>query len=161
MSPIMHIMPRVYFKMIYNNEMPARWYHVNPSWKIDNFINIMKTRIIRDFGLEQFELVEAGQNTPSGTAEDGISLDRNESVSLKDKYGESLNVAFYIRPLHLIPMQHINTNINVECMVCFENKPLILYYTCSHAMCRECIDNCLRNSIYNCPMCRCSQINPR
>ena len=142
----------VYFKLVYSSRDPIR-YQVDPWWKIDDFINIMKTNIIRDFGIENFELVEAGQNIESGRLEEGVALDRHEPASLREKYGESLNVSFYIRPIYT--NQNVNTT---ECMICFENAQTINYYTCSHPMCMNCIHNCLQNSIRSCPACRCSQV---
>ena len=143
--------PLVYFKAIHSGI--RKQYYVDPRWSIDNFINIMKTRIIRDFNIEQFELVEAGENTVSGRLEDGIALNRYEQTLLREKYGENMNVAFYIRPINYT---RTNTSTINECVVCFEQLPSVYYYTCGHPMCLTCLAGCLQNDIRCCPMCRCT-----
>ena len=147
------IMRRVYFKMVYTEH--RRQYYVDPSWRIDDFINIMKTNIIRDFNIEQFEIVEAGQNTfTADRSEEGPALSRSETTLLRDKYGPNINVSFYIRPL----IQQVQVQVLDECTICYETGPIVEHYTCRHAMCRACIRDCLQHAIHSCPMCRCQII---
>jgi hypothetical protein len=165
--------PLVYFKAIHSGI--RRQYPVDSKWSIDNFINIMKTRIIRDFHIEQFELVEAGQNTVSGRLEDGIALNRGEQTPLREKYGENMNVAFYIRPINYTSLventrtrtrtrtetrteTRTNTSTISECVVCFEQLPSFCYYECGHPMCQTCLTGCLQNNIRCCPVCRCPTV---
>lgn len=135
--------PLVYFKVAYTGN--SKHYYVCPEWKMDDFFNIMKAHIIRDFAIEEFEIVEAGQNTPSGFAEEAPSLDRNDSKLLREKYGEHLDVSFYIRPILRVE----------ECIVCFEQTQNINYYDCRHPLCVTCLNGCLENNIHCCPGCRC------
>ena len=156
----------VYFKAIHSGI--RRQYPVDSKWSIDNFINIMKTRIIRDFHIEQFELIEAGQNTVSGRLEDGIALNRGEQTPLREKYGENMNVAFYIRPINYTSLventrtrteTRTNTSTISECVVCLEQLPSVYYYDCGHPMCPTCLAGCLQNDIRYCPACRCTTIS--
>jgi hypothetical protein len=155
-------MRSINFKLAYSQQ--TRSYYVDPRWKIEDFFNIMKSRIIRDFHIEQFDLVDAGQNTSSGRPEEGLKLNRYEPICLAAKYGENVNVSFYIRPVNdtmeneaVVPTTNTNRNAtNVsECIVCFEELPSIRYYICGHNMCTTCLNNCIYNNIRSCPMCRC------
>jgi hypothetical protein len=136
----------VYFKVV-NTERKIQ-YNVRPDWKVTDFINIMKTRIIRDFGIEEFELVEAGQNTHSGRAEEGLALNRSDTTCLREKYGDRMDVSFYIRPIREW----------MECVVCFEPSRAVNYYQCIHSLCSGCLIGCFENNIRYCPMCRCENV---
>ncbi len=154
------IMPTIYFKVVFTDN--TRSYQVDPNWSLDDFWNIMKSRLIRDFRIEdeEFELVEAGQNVNNGLAEQGIAFDKNEPVRLCEKYGRNVNVSFYIRPIildqqqQIIQQQIIQQQIVQECCICYEQMPLICPYQCIHMICSTCYAACRNNYINNCPMCR-------
>ena len=165
MSPLYRgrIMPSSYFKVVRASN--TRKYHLDPSWTISDFYNIMKSRIIRDFNIEHFVLVEAGQNLPVGIdSEDGIPLNKNDTTSLQDLYGDVSNVSFYIRPitqdvseqLFSETIRHIQSTPEVECVLCYENTPRRNQYGygCGHALCSRCLNGCRRNTIRCCPICR-------
>jgi hypothetical protein len=148
------IMPTIYFKVVFTDN--TRSYQVDPNWSLDDFWNITKSRIIRDFNIDQYELVEAGQNVNNGLAEQGIAFDKNEPVRLCEKYGRNVNVSFYIRPLnifHTFQQEEIVEELP-ECAVCYNNIQLICPYICNHIICSNCYASCLNNSFLICPMCR-------
>jgi len=88
----------IYFKVVYTSN--SKIYKINPLWSTIDFMNIMKTRIINDFGFTHFELVEAGQNVPLGQlSEEAPALILNH-LTLASKYGDDMRVAFYIRCIH-------------------------------------------------------------
>ena len=153
------IMPSIYFKLAYTAN--TRRYHVDRNWKLDDFWNIMKSRIIRDFEIEEFEIVEAGQNVHNGIAEQGIAFNKNEDIRLCEKYGPNVNVSFYIR--HISIGQEIRESANEtnqtridECVVCYEDISYnyINRYSCNHLICSSCYAECIRHSLNTCPMCR-------
>ena len=154
------IMPSISFKLAFN--VNTRRYQVDPNWKLDDFWNIMKSTLIRDFGIEQFELVEAGQNTD--ISENGVAFNKNENIRLCEKYGPSMNVSFYIRPIilhqqqiiqqQIIQQQMIQQQIIQECFVCYEQMPLISPYRCIHMICSICYNECRNHYVNTCPMCR-------
>ena len=152
--PLNWIMPSISFKLVFTANI--RSYHVDPSWCLDDFWNIMKLRLIRDFGIEdgQFELVEAGQNTD--ISENGIAFNKNENLRLCEKYGPTVNVSFYIRPVILDQQQQIiqQQQIVQECSICYEEVLLIHPYQCIHMICSTCYAACRNHSVNTCPMCR-------
>lgn len=116
----------VYFKKARTVE--TKFYKVNPQWTRENFMNIMKRRIPRDFnGIEKFELVATGQNLPQnadGTridAEDGASLVL-DNTKLCSIYGPDINVAFYIRliPLAVVVDVIVDTILVTTCDIYVE-----------------------------------------
>lgn len=145
-------MPSIRFKVVYTENTVN--YNVNPHWKLDDFFNIIKTKIIRDFNIEQFELVEAGQNTWNGRAEEADALDIRQNISLYEKYGANLKVSFYIRPIIDTRVNANIDNILEECVICYTSSQLQRFYGCIHPICTDCIISCNQNSIHRCSICR-------
>lgn len=105
-----------------------------------------------------------------------VSPDKNETIPLYEKYGDILNVSFYIRPLTTNTdtntnmsentfsetIRHIQTRLaphrgrETECVLCQEITPVRRQYGygCDHPLCLTCLNGCRRNSIRGCPICR-------
>ena len=84
-----------YFKLVFTTN--SQHYLINPLWTVTQFIEIMRPVICRDFNLENCEFVDTHQqNIPS---ENGAALIYQNNVTLASKYGDDLNVAFYIRSI--------------------------------------------------------------
>jgi len=154
--PRNRIMPSITFKIVYTDNV---WtYNVDPNWKLDDFWNIMKSRIIRDIRIENYELVEAGQNTD--ISENGIAFNKDENIRLCEKYGPNVNVSFYIRPIdiHIVETRRttITDRLETECVLCYQNihSRQNYGYGCNHPICQSCFRECRQHSIQSCPICR-------
>ena len=148
------IMPTITVKLVYTQRVHT--YQVDPNWLLSDFWNMMKTILIQDFEIEEFELVEAGQNTNNGIAEEGVAFNKNENIRLREKYGPTINVSFYIRPIRRESPQQSRLE---ECVICYENtihsNNCYRYrYRCNHPICSTCIRECNQHSIDCCPICR-------
>jgi len=146
------IIPTITVKLVYTQCVYT--YQVDPNWKLNDFWNILKSRLMRDFEIEEFELVEAGQNMSNGIAEEGLAFNKNENIRLREKYGPTINVSFYIRPIRRESPQQSRVE---ECIICYENTNNYsnrYRYRCNHPICSTCIRECNQHSIDCCPMCR-------
>ena len=146
----------IYFKVVFTCNT-AR-YNFNPSTTFDDFMNIVKPKINRDFGINEFELVECGQRIHGIRSEDAPALVVS-NATLFSKYGPNLDVSFYIRPIvipsrNLEELQDESTTNNqlLRCVVCMERPRSILFRPCNHlSTCRTCSYN---SNISSCPVCR-------
>ena len=87
---------RVPFKKAYTNKV--KWYTVYNFSTVEDFMYDVTPKIQRDFQLDSFELVVAGQNNEiNGRAEEEYSL-YPSSIYCEYAFGANLDVCFYIRP---------------------------------------------------------------
>jgi hypothetical protein len=163
----------VAFKEVFSTNV--RHLHLNPSWTVRQFVEIIGPIIAHIFECNDFDIVEAGQDAPGIPAEAGQPLILSE-IRLKNKWGNKLNISFYIRrrnftyfelqnfnsPLN-IEQNILNSNINpiiiqsfanAECPVCFETVPSLTRYSCTHSICNNCYYQCQQVSYDVCPVCR-------
>ena len=54
----------VYFKLAWTTQ--TKMYMLDPNWTISNFKNIIKTKILTDFNVMQYELVDTMQRQIEG-----------------------------------------------------------------------------------------------
>ena len=139
----------IYFKLVFT--VYSRQYLINPSWTITQFIEIMRPVICRDFNLENCEFVDTIQQCIP--TENGVALMYQNNVMMTSKYGDNLNVAFYIRPINAPHIEEAPVNdTHLRCVICLTNQRNILFNPCRHVCC--CSDCGLSSSIQTCPMCR-------
>ena len=145
-----------YFKLVFTTN--SQHYLINPLWTVTQFIEIMRPVICRDFNLENCEFVDTHQqNIPS---ENGAALVYQNNVTLASKYGDDLNIAFYIRSI-AAPLVETQTtsassgsqqdDTQLRCVICMTRQRNILFNPCRH-MC--CCSECAHNNIHACPICR-------
>lgn len=165
----------VYFKLAWTTQ--TKMYMLDPNWTISNFKNIIKTKILTDFNVMQYELVDTMQRQIEGVDSEDMPALQSTNETLVSKYGPRLEVAFYIRPLpsiiNVIPILYpeittvpftpavlITRTIaeNETCQLCHEpnqsNQRPTQYFGCSHVFCDECIAGCVENNHSLCPCCR-------
>jgi len=129
------IIKELYFKHVTTGE--TKMYMVNALWTIKQFMIIITRKIIKDFNVEVFELVEVGQSR----------MEQSEPLIESDEllchcFGNELNVAFYIRPSDGVR----------DCVICYDMLPIIThYFACSHIICHTCMGEWSRHI---CPICR-------
>ena len=164
-----------YFKRAY--EADFRLYDINTLWSMDEFLHTMKECISRDFGLNNADIVEAGQDTFPLANEEANAL-VSEPIQFRDKYVNKTFMASYFRPVTHVPRNEprniLRTEVNVtstattnvlqvnhtvipnrnECTICFETVPTNRPYGCRHEMCGNCFDRCSQhNYASRCPTC--------
>jgi hypothetical protein len=157
----------VTFKEVWSTN--TRTLHINPHWTITQFIETIRQPISSEFYVNDFEIVETGQDLLGIPAEDAPCLEKSD-IKLKQKWGPELNVSFYVRRKnHIYPelqnyylrLNGINVRNDVnnplrqtECPVCFEITALVNRYSCSHGICNMCFHRCRESNFTNCPLCR-------
>jgi len=151
----------VYFKV--SRTTRSSNYDINLNWTIEQFINIMREKVIQDFNLENVEFVDTMQNLPQGVAsEDGQALIPTNRT-IRDYYGIHIyQTAFYIRPLPLVE-NFVAMDVEVAeeipnypqeraCTICLERERNLVFMPCNHlCACAECG---LNPTIRTCPICR-------
>lgn len=141
----------MYFKVIRTGNYKN--YNINFNWTTEQFIHIMREKVIQDFNLENVEFVDTENNyhITRVSNEDAPAI-QPSNIKLIDKYGNKINqVAFYIRP---IPRElETNTIIpNNLCCICLINERNIVFRPCNHlCVCNNCI---LNSNLQTCPLCR-------
>ena len=124
------VIKEIYVKHITTGE--TKMYMVNALWTIKQFMIIINNKIVEDFNVDAFELVESDHLEPL--------LESDEL--LYERFGVELNVAFYIRPI----------NGASDCIVCYNMLPNVThYFACSHVICHACMGEWSRHI---CPICR-------
>ena len=125
------------FKHVRSGE--TKTYMIDPYWSIHQLLIIIKPKIISDFNVEHFDIVEAGQNRLENY---DVIEDNDELVC--NRFGEDVNVSFYIRPI-------LDECIN-ECIICYDmlSNPTC-YFNCIHIVCTACVNEL---SVHICPLCR-------
>jgi hypothetical protein len=163
----------VSFKEIYTSNI--RVFNVNPSWTIIQFVETIRPHIERDFNCHDFDIVETGQDLPGIPAEAGRPLELS-NIRLKNKWGNDLRIAFYIRrhnydytelrnlnSINNIRQDIPNTEINpiiinsysvTDCPICLENVLTLTRHRCSHGICNNCYYRCQQIGHTICPICR-------
>jgi hypothetical protein len=151
----------VYVKVVYT--AITGQYKINKNSSMAIFINSIKEHIFREhhFDPNSYELVLHSPNSqPFLKDEEKNAFSPEYPNNSVNFYFNTNDVAFYIRYLNRnndsrrIPLSTVDSSPD-ECMVCYESVPVLLTsYGCRHFICRGCFQNCLRNHISNCPVCR-------
>ena len=147
----------IYFKVARTTRTAT--YNINLNWTTEEFINIMREKVIEDFNLENAEFVDTAQELIIGIAGEDAPALRPTNRSIRDYYGVSIyHLAFYIRP---IPVNGINIAPPEEvpafpreraCVICLNQERNLLFMPCNHlCACAECG---LNPTIRVCPICR-------
>ena len=136
-----------YFKLVFTTN--SQHYLINPLWTVTQFIEIMRPVVCRDFNLENCEFVDTHQQIRP--PENGAALIYQNNVTLASKYGDDLNVAFYIRPISIQLIEIPENDTQLRCVICMTRQRNILFTPCRH-MC--CCSECAHNNIHACPICR-------
>ena len=108
----------LYFKQVYTCK--THTYNINRDYTIVQLYEFITPKTFSDdFGIDsnsyKIEIVEAGQfdNINGRDAELAPALDPNETITLRDKYGDNIkHKAFYIRPKLFINIPDSPTNEN-------------------------------------------------
>jgi len=161
---------RVNFKEVFTTNV--RNLYINPFWTVRQFLETVKPIISQEFNCQQkhIEIIETGQDLPGIPAEAGLPLVISD-IPIRQKWGQNLNIAFYIRRKnHVYPqLENLNNNRYIDpevnpiitnstttnsCPVCLETVSLLNRYRCSHLICTNCYYCCLNNEHIVCPICR-------
>ena len=164
----------VYVKLAYTEYTIT--YEVNNRLTTYQFIEEIRPRIQNDFNLNNFNLILMGQNNENVPAEEGeIFVVNGYNIDLESIRDNNGFIGFYIKPnnnniinnnqiSHNNPnnhndLQNIHNNyINLECIICYNNRRNTIFIPCNHV---SCCTNCAFNELLiNCPSCR-SYINQR
>lgn len=118
---------------------------------VNELISYLNTIIRNSFNFRNYELVEVIQkyNKSLICVEEAPPL-INSNEKILDYFNiHSFNnptISFYVR---------IKDGIEESCMVCQESDLYLSNrYNCSHKICNECFNSCVRFSINNCSLCR-------
>uniref|UniRef100_A0A6C0D9G4 RING-type domain-containing protein n=1 Tax=viral metagenome TaxID=1070528 RepID=A0A6C0D9G4_9ZZZZ len=151
----------IYFKLVRTSNYKN--YNVNFNWTTEEFIRIMREKVIRDFNLENVEFIDTENNyhITRIASEDAPAI-QPSTIKLIDKYGDKMHqIAFYIRPIPReleLETNTITTITNNLCSVCLTNEINIVFQPCSHlCVCNSCSSNPIMQT---CPLCR-SEITDR
>ena len=147
-----------HFKLVYSNR--TKTYDLDLSQTTANIYDTLKPLIYRDFGLESFDIIIAGQERAERA--EPIQYDHTQ-LNIRS------NLSFYIRSGQISNQTESNqtqlnqTESNVEhfeCPLCFissNSSPIITHYSCQHTMCDNCYNRWANTSFHNnnrCPLCR-------
>jgi hypothetical protein len=150
----------VYFKEIFTTN--TQNYLVDPNWSTSDFKNILKSNIINDFNIFDFEIVEAGQTVNNMASEYAPAINISDNIKLKNLFGNLKSTSFYIRRINEIENNIINNNNDneiVECILCCDNNITNNYFGCIHNLCNNCYIECLHINHNRCPYCRQNLVN--
>ena len=139
-----------------------------------NFINNLSENITRDFGLNQFNIVDVDYHfynrNYSGRAEEAPPININD-IYEKIQTTNRNNLTFYVKPIQdgislLVnilenppqenrdSLSSLQNNNNSQCMLCFEYTACFTYFGCRHIFCNDCNSNFVRYNNRCCPICR-------
>ena len=141
----------MYFKVVRTTNYKN--YNVNFNWTTEEFISIMREKVIRDFNLENVEFIDTQNDYHvSRIASEDAPAIQASNIKLIDKYGDKIQqVAFYIRPIPRDLETH-TTFPNNLCSICLTNERNIVFRPCSHlCVCDSCSSN---PTMQTCPLCR-------
>jgi hypothetical protein len=143
----------IYFKVVRTSNYKN--YNVNLNWTTEEFISIMREKVIRDFNLENVEFIDTENNyhITRIASEDATAIQAS-NIKLIDKYGYKINqIAFYIRPIpRELELETHRTISNNLCSICLANERNVLFLPCRHlCSCSECG---LNSHLISCPICR-------
>lgn len=150
------IMP-IYFKVARTTD--TAMYDIDLDWTTEQFINIMREKVIEDFILDNAEFVDTAQERILGLAAEDAPALRPSNRTIRDYYGVRIyHLAFYIRPLPangitIAPPEEIPTfPRDRACTICLQRERTLLFMPCNHlCACAECG---LNPTIRVCPICR-------
>jgi hypothetical protein len=147
------------FKLAYTDQIKT--YELNLGIASDNTYLLLSDKIREDFGLNDFDIVIAGQMQK----ERANALPKNR-ISMRTHLGNNYNKSFYVRP----KLNNITVSLNLNnssrtslvigtCLVCLrDNISILRHYNCQHRMCRTCNDTWSSTNIMancnRCPECR-------
>lgn len=80
---------RVYFKKPFSDNF--KWYNICNKWTKQELIQFLRPKVLIDFNLLDFKLIEVGQPLAELAPEINIA-----HYTLEQIWGEDLNVAFYL-----------------------------------------------------------------
>ena len=80
----------IYFKEAWTDN--TKYYLINPIWNQEQLYTYLKPFILTNFNISDFEIVEMGQIL----MENAPSINLGDTL-LEQKYGNPLQVSFYIR----------------------------------------------------------------
>jgi hypothetical protein len=144
----------VLFKEVWTNNTTR--ININPNWTITQFIENVRPILAVEFNTHDFDIIEAGQNVHNIVSETAPALEYS-NIQIKNKWGDSMNVSFYIRKNNTI--NHVEKDIENpllfdECPICYENVILLKRDDCNHRICNNCIKKCDVINYNICPVCR-------
>jgi len=148
----------IYFKVARTTQCTN--YDINLNWTTEEFINIMREKVINDFNLENVEFVDTAQELIIGIAAEDAPALRPTNRTIRDYYGVRIyHLAFYIRPLPLIIAMDVEPEEQIPdlsqdraCVICLNQERNLLFMPCNHlCACAECG---LNPTIRVCPICR-------
>jgi len=148
----------IYFKVARTTR--TAFYNVDLNWTTEQFINIMREKVIEDFNLENAEFVDTAQELIMGIAGEDAPALSPTNRTIRDYYGDSIyHLAFYIRPISLNVAMDIESEEQIPnlpqdraCVICLQRERNLLFMPCNHlCACAECG---LNPTIRTCPICR-------
>ena len=148
----------IYFKVARTTQCTN--YDINLNWTTEQFINIVREKVINDFDLENAEFVDTAQELIIGIAAEDAPALRPTNRTIRDYYGVHIyHLAFYIRPIQLIVAMDIEPEEQIPdlsqdraCVICLNQERNLLFMPCNHlCACAECG---LNPTIRVCPICR-------
>ena len=148
----------IYFKVARTSDTAI--YEIDLNWTTEQFINIMREKVIEDFVLENAEFVDTAQELIIGVAAEDAPALRPSNRTIRDYFGARIyHLAFYIRPIPLIIAMDIEPEEQIPplpqdraCVICLQRERNLLFMPCNHlCACAECG---LNPTIRTCPICR-------
>jgi len=169
----------IYVKFAYG--ITSNTYSLPNNLSISDMVYKLNEKIFNDFNITaaEYELVEAGQETPYGVpTEEGQAFIINTNQTIYTRFNGNKFIAFYIRLLpgaiHQMateqpqqqqqeqPQQQQQQQEQNQCMVCQEeqspNLLLATYFGCCHFICDSCCLGCIQHNITRCAVCRCQRL---
>jgi hypothetical protein len=150
----------IYVKFVYQTTNAT--YTLSRNLSLTEMVRRLQENILRDFGVAatQYELVEAGQDTPPGIPAEEAPALIVSSRTIRRRFNDQNCVALYIRmfpPTASSSLSSESTILTVDpcCMVCQEAPTtLTAYFGCSHHICDACCSGCIQAGITRCAICR-------
>jgi len=147
----------IYFKVARTTE--TAMYDIDLDWTTEEFINIMREKVIEDFVLDNAEFVDTAQEVILGIAAEDAPALRPTNRTIREYYGVRIyHLAFYIRPIpangiDIAPPEEIpELPQERACAICLERERNLVFVPCNHlCACTECG---LNPTIRVCPICR-------
>jgi len=154
----------IYVKFAYQTITAT--YTLSRNLPLVEMVQRLQENILRDFGTAaaQYELVEAGQDTPPGIPAEEAPALVISSTTIRRRFNEQNCVALYIRLFPATAISSLSSasiSLTVDedaapcCMVCQESPTtLTTYFGCSHHICDACCAGCIQAGISRCAICR-------
>lgn len=148
---------QIYFKVARTTD--SCMYDIDLNWTTEEFINIMREKVIEDFVLDNAEFVDTAQEVIIGIAAEDAPALRPSNRTIRDYYGVRIyHLAFYIRPIpangiHIAPPEEVPAFPQERaCVICLQRERNLVFVPCNH-LC-ACADCGLNPTIRTCPICR-------